>query len=110
MRITDILKRAAMAALAGYKRWISPLLPPACRFVPSCSEYAAEAVEHHGALRGGAMAVWRLARCHPLAKGGYDPVKKVASDQWSVAGCEASSITTGQRAAVTRHVVQEERV
>jgi putative membrane protein insertion efficiency factor len=60
--------------LRAYKRFVSPALPPACRFVPTCSEYAMEAVERHGALRGGARSLWRLLRCHPLAKGGYDPV------------------------------------
>ena len=60
--------------LAGYKRWISPQLPSACRFVPSCSEYAAEAVVRHGALRGGLLALWRLLRCHPLGGRGLDPV------------------------------------
>lgn len=60
--------------LRGYKRFVSPMLPPACRFVPTCSEYAMEAVERHGALKGAMLAVWRLLRCHPLAKGGYDPV------------------------------------
>lgn len=60
--------------LRQYKRWISPLLPPACRYVPSCSEYAAEAVACHGFLRGSTLALWRLVRCHPFVKGGYDPV------------------------------------
>ena len=60
--------------LRGYKRFISPLLPPACRFYPSCSEYAMQAVEAHGVLRGAGLALRRLARCHPFSKGGYDPV------------------------------------
>ncbi|HZD32703.1 MAG TPA: membrane protein insertion efficiency factor YidD [Candidatus Angelobacter sp.] len=60
--------------LRGYKRWISPLLPRACRFVPTCSEYALEAVDRHGALRGSRLAIGRLLRCHPLARAGYDPV------------------------------------
>ena len=60
--------------LRGYQRWISPALPPACRYVPSCSEYALEAVERHGALRGSLLAVWRVLRCHPFVRGGYDPV------------------------------------
>jgi putative membrane protein insertion efficiency factor len=64
----------AVAALRVYKIVISPLLPPACRFYPSCSEYAAQAFEKHGLLRGGAMAVSRLARCHPWHPGGFDPV------------------------------------
>jgi putative membrane protein insertion efficiency factor len=60
--------------LAAYQRWLSPLLPPACRFTPSCSEYAAEAVLRHGALRGTLLASWRLLRCHPLGGRGLDPV------------------------------------
>jgi hypothetical protein len=66
--------RALVGLLRGYKRWLSPLLPPACRFHPTCSEYAAEAVEVHGAARGAVLAAWRLLRCHPLARGGFDPV------------------------------------
>jgi len=61
-------------ALRGYKWLVSPLLPPACRYVPSCSEYAIEAVERFGLLRGMSKSVWRLCRCHPFVKGGYDPV------------------------------------
>lgn len=60
--------------LKTYKWALSPLLPPACRYVPTCSEYAMEAIERHGSLRGTLMALWRLLRCHPLAGGGYDPV------------------------------------
>jgi uncharacterized protein len=67
-------RRVALAALRGYKRFVSPLLPPACRFSPTCSEYAAEAVEKHGVLRGGTLAVGRLVRCGPWHPGGYDPV------------------------------------
>ena len=63
-----------MAALRGYKRFISPLLPPACRFEPTCSEYMLEAVRRHGVARGGWLGVRRLARCHPWNRGGYDPV------------------------------------
>ena len=63
-----------LALIAAYRRVISPLLPPACRFHPSCSAYAAEAVRRHGALRGAVLTVKRLARCHPLCEGGVDPV------------------------------------
>ena len=65
---------ALRTALRGYQLLVSPLLPPACRFLPTCSEYAAEAIERHGAWRGIILASWRLARCHPWGGSGYDPV------------------------------------
>jgi putative membrane protein insertion efficiency factor len=65
---------ALVAVLRFYKRFISPMLPPACRFQPTCSEYAREAVEHYGVLKGSYMAACRLARCHPWSRGGFDPV------------------------------------
>jgi putative membrane protein insertion efficiency factor len=68
------MKSVIQFALRGYKRWISPMLPNACRFVPTCSEYAMEAVQRHGALRGSWLAACRLLRCHPFAHAGYDPV------------------------------------
>lgn len=68
------MKYLVSLLLRGYKRWISPALPVACRYVPTCSEYALEAVERYGVLRGGFMAAVRLLRCNPLFKGGYDPV------------------------------------
>jgi len=68
------LKRALLAIISFYKRRISPGLPPACRFQPTCSDFAYGAIDTHGALRGGAMAVWRIVRCNPLNDGGYDPV------------------------------------
>jgi putative membrane protein insertion efficiency factor len=57
-----------------YKRWLSPLLPPACRFHPTCSVYALEALQKHGAFRGLRLTVWRLLRCQPFHPGGFDPV------------------------------------
>ncbi len=66
--------RAAAALLAGYKRFLSPLLPAACRFHPTCSEYAREAILRHGFLRGTGLALRRLGRCHPWHEGGFDPV------------------------------------
>ena len=58
----------------AYQRFVSPLLPPACRFQPTCSEYACQAVEQHGVARGLWLALRRLARCHPFCQGGFDPV------------------------------------
>ena len=69
-----IARSAVLLLLRGYKWVVSPWLPPSCRYVPTCSEYAMEAVERYGPLRGCWMAVARVLRCHPLAKGGYDPV------------------------------------
>ena len=69
------MKSALIYLLRAYQVLISPLLPPACRFTPTCSDYAIEAVRQHGALRGFYMAVRRLLRCHPFHPGGYDPVK-----------------------------------
>lgn len=68
-----LIDRLLIALLRGYKRWLSPLLGPRCRFVPSCSEYAMQAISLHGALRGGWLAAKRVGRCHPLHPGGFDP-------------------------------------
>jgi putative membrane protein insertion efficiency factor len=68
------MKNVAAYCLRFYKGAISPFLPVACRFVPSCSEYTAEAVAKHGLLHGSALGLWRLMRCNPFARGGYDPV------------------------------------
>ncbi|MFK3982585.1 membrane protein insertion efficiency factor YidD [Micromonospora sp. NPDC050397] len=73
-RPTTLGARVLAGAIVAYRRWISPALPARCRFYPSCSAYALEAVTRHGALRGTGLAVWRLSRCHPFHPGGYDPV------------------------------------
>jgi uncharacterized protein len=77
----DFPKFAALLLLQAYKRAVSPFLPTACRYVPTCSEYAMEAIERYGVLRGGWMAFARVMRCHPLAGSGYDPVVRRASEK-----------------------------
>jgi len=69
-----VIDRVLIALLTGYKRAISPLLGPRCRFHPSCSTYAMQAIARFGAVRGGWLAAKRIARCHPLHPGGNDPV------------------------------------
>lgn len=68
------MRWVVIAPLRLYKLILSPFLPPACRFYPTCSQYAAQAIEKHGVLRGGILAAKRLARCHPFNPGGVDPV------------------------------------
>ena len=68
------MKKIMMTLIRFYQREISPLYPPRCRYIPTCSEYALQAVEKYGALRGGWLALRRLLRYHPFHKGGYDPV------------------------------------
>lgn len=65
--------------LRGYQRFVSPLLGPRCRYLPTCSEYACEAIGEHGALAGSWLTLRRLARCHPFHAGGYDPVPRKAA-------------------------------
>jgi len=70
----SILARILILMIRGYQVTFSPLLPSACRYTPSCSRYAVEAIERHGALRGTWMGARRILRCHPFHAGGYDPV------------------------------------
>lgn len=75
-----------LTMIGGYRRWISPLRMPACRFEPSCSAYASSAIDGFGALRGSYLALRRLARCHPYHRGGYDPVPERAPSHGRPAG------------------------
>lgn len=69
------MTQLALTVLRMYKRWVSPLLPSACRFHPTCSEYTMDAIQKYGVLRGVSMGLWRLLRCHPFHHGGFDPVR-----------------------------------
>lgn len=68
------MKRLALALIRLYKATLSKILPPSCRFVPSCSMYTYEAIEKYGVLKGGWLGIRRILRCHPFNPGGYDPV------------------------------------
>lgn len=76
-----MLTKAVLLSLQFYKLAVSPYLPSQCSYMPTCSEYAAEAVQTYGAFRGSWMAIRRLARCHPFANGGYDPVPQSTEEQ-----------------------------
>ena len=78
------VKRVLLWLLRFYKRIISPLLPDACIYTPTCSEYAMEAIEKHGVIKGTGLAVWRILRCNPFAKGGYDPVPEPKKHKESI--------------------------
>lgn len=71
----SLIANLIVLVIRFYQRFISPLLGPRCRFYPSCSQYALQAVQKYGAIRGSYLAVWRLLRCNPFNPGGYDPVK-----------------------------------
>ena len=87
------MKQVALWLIRGYQVAISPLLPPSCRFYPSCSQYAYEAIGRYGLLKGGAKAAWRILRCNPWNDGGYDPVDPADRDrhEQAVAAREAQA-------------------
>jgi putative membrane protein insertion efficiency factor len=70
----SLVSSIATAPISFYRRFISPYKPRMCRFSPTCSQYAIEALEKHGLLRGSMLAIWRILRCQPFARGGHDPV------------------------------------
>jgi hypothetical protein len=69
------MRTACVTVIRVYQRWVSPLLPPACRFEPTCSQYACDAIHRHGVLRGLGRTLLRVLKCHPFHPGGYDPVR-----------------------------------
>ncbi len=69
------MKKSVLFLINMYRKYISPMKPPTCKYTPTCSMYAIQAIEKYGLLKGGAMAFYRILRCNPLSKGGYDPVK-----------------------------------
>ncbi|TKB24934.1 membrane protein insertion efficiency factor YidD [Desulfopila sp. IMCC35006] len=75
MTISNIPKAVFIGLVRGYQYLISPLLPPTCRFIPTCSTYAIQAIEKYGVVRGSLMGIRRILRCHPFSRGGYDPVR-----------------------------------
>ena len=90
--MSHFTQRAILRPLRAYKWIVSPMFPPACRYTPTCSEYAMEAIERFGILRGGWKAVARILRCHPFVKGGYDPVLKSGLEaRWKSGPSRAAS-------------------
>ena len=70
----NVISKALIKLIRLYRKLVSPLKPPCCRFEPTCSAYMIEAIRLHGAVKGIALGLWRILRCNPLCKGGYDPV------------------------------------
>ncbi len=73
MKVANLLRDALILLLRAYRRYVSPLKPPTCRYVPTCSEYSIQALQKYGLIKGTAKSVWRVLRCNPFSKGGYDP-------------------------------------
>lgn len=87
-------RSVVVVLLRFYQRWISPAFGPRCRYYPSCSEYAVQAVQRHGVLRGLILAAWRLLRCNPLSRGGFDPVENQRLFSPRGGGAQGSSAPT----------------
>lgn len=69
------MKKLVLSLIKLYRKNISPMSPPKCKYIPTCSQYGLEAVEKYGVIKGGVMTLWRILRCNPFSKGGFDPVK-----------------------------------
>lgn len=80
MTLAALGRTICILPIRAYQRFVSPLLPPACRYYPTCSEYAAEAILRHGIIKGTFLAIKRLSRCHPWGGSGYDPVPPAQKD------------------------------
>ncbi|MFS7374022.1 membrane protein insertion efficiency factor YidD [Carnobacterium divergens] len=74
-----MLKKILIGFVQFYQKFISPMFPPSCRYTPTCSSYMIQSIERFGAIKGTGMGVWRILRCHPFVKGGYDPVPEKKS-------------------------------
>ena len=84
MKLREWPRKAAVAAIRFYQLALSPLKGPCCRFTPTCSEYAMEAIQKHGVIKGTGLAIWRVLRCNPFMKGGYDPVPEPKNHKESI--------------------------
>ncbi|MFZ9736651.1 MAG: membrane protein insertion efficiency factor YidD [Prochlorotrichaceae cyanobacterium] len=95
------MKFFALKLIEFYRRWISPLLPPACRYHPTCSQYAWEAIDRFGVWSGGWLALLRILRCNPLFPGGYDPVPPLVHDQ----GTGSTGLNPNHQCGAPRHTL-----
>lgn len=110
-RLQSAPKKLLLLLLRGYKRVLSPMFLPSCRYVPTCSDYAAEAIDKHGAVRGGGLAIWRLLRCHPFVRGGFDPVPNCdANVQDEIEIFPRTRASGATRAAAARAVATADRI
>ena len=100
-----MIKRVLLGLIRGYQRFVSPFTPPRCRFYPTCSHYAVEALENHGTLKGSWLAVKRVLKCHPLHPGGIDLVP----DSRTYDSSDAAQSKTGTREAKTPSQHQREK-
>ena len=75
IKVSELISRALVFLLKIYKKYISPMLPDSCRFEPTCSVYSMQAIMKYGFIKGTYLSMWRVMRCNPFSKGGYDPVK-----------------------------------
>lgn len=109
-RRPGVAARALLVVIRAYQRWISPALPPRCRYYPSCSTYAATALRTHGAFRGSRLAMWRVLRCQPFSAGGVDevpPARGTKHDPSALSLATGSTSASGppSTAAVPRAVI-----